>query len=123
MNDRITLNECLNDGSTIHAYYNPVAGAWFTYGISAFLLKELCKSHDILAIESYSEFLQMPCAFVVDIIDVSKHAVSSLSGDSSCRVMTVSGNVEDEDYISWASNLRKLQSNLKHYYHGQIMDC
>ncbi len=108
MNDQITLNECLNEGSTIHAYYNPIAGAWFSYGISAFLLKELCKSQGILAIESYSKTLQMPSSFVVDIIDIAKHADSSTKIDSSYYVLKVNQIADDEKYGSWASNLRKL---------------
>ncbi len=106
MNEAITLNECQNNGSTIHLYYNPVAGSWFSYGISAFLLKELCKANDILAIESYSDEYQMPSTFVMDIVDVIKFAAIVRSVDSYYAV-EVNDKVDEEQYMPWAAQLRR----------------
>ena len=33
MNDSITRNEILNDGKTIHLYFNGMVGLYVTYGI------------------------------------------------------------------------------------------
>ncbi len=100
----ITLNECQNTGNIIHLYYNSISGCWNAFGISAFLLKELCKAKNITAIESYSKEYQMPTSFVIDVVDVLKNATIIKSVDS-YYALEVEGKIED--YGSWASSLRK----------------
>ncbi len=107
MNEEIILNECRNDGSTIHIYYNAISGAWISYGISAFLLRNLCDGNGIPSIESYSEVLQMPSVFIVDIVDLNKCAASSRDIDSSYYILTVNEVADDDRYLPWASSLRK----------------
>ncbi len=103
--DLITLNECRNDGKTIYAYYQPISGAWFTYGISAYLLKNLCKKKGIQALETYSKDMQMPCVFVIDIVDVAKGIGVYKQSDSYYELIADTALV-DKEYVSWVKRLR-----------------
>ncbi len=103
--DIITINECNNDGKTIHVYYQPISGAWFAYGFSAFLLKNLCQYRDIQALESYSKEMQMPCVFVIDIVDVAQNVVSKYPFDNHC-IINIEKQAVMNDYTSWAKSLR-----------------
>ncbi len=92
--DIITINECNNDGKTIHVYYQPISGAWFAYGFSAFLLKNLCQYRDIQALESYSKEMQMPW-----------NVVSKYPFDNHC-IINIEKQAVMNDYTSWAKSLR-----------------
>lgn len=57
--DLITLNEVMNDGKTIHLYFDPEIGLYVAYGFSAFFT-----AHVVDVIASFSEELQMPVALL-----------------------------------------------------------
>lgn len=59
MTENITRNEILNDGKTVHLYFNGMIGLYVAYGISAFLLCNLTKTK-----ASYSVDMQMPVAVI-----------------------------------------------------------
>ncbi len=104
--DLITINECRNDGKTIYAYYQPISGAWFTYGISAYLLKQLCDRHNIQALETYSKEMQMPCVFIIDIVDIMSISTHKHISDNH-SIINVESQVDEKDYRIWAQDLRK----------------
>ncbi len=103
--DLITLNECRNDGKTIYAYYQPISGAWFTYGISAYLLKNLCKENGIQALETYSKEMQMPCVFVIDIVDVAQGRIVKKASSNYYELIS-EAELDNNEYRSWAKILR-----------------
>ena len=59
MNEDITRNEILNDGKTIHLYFNGMIGLYVAYGISAYLLTKYATAKP-----SYSDDMQMPVAVI-----------------------------------------------------------
>ena len=64
MTEIITKNEVLNDGKTIHLYFNSMVGLYVAYGVSAYLL---CKHAH--AKPSYSEEMLMPAAVAMRMFD------------------------------------------------------
>ncbi len=103
--DIVTLNECNNTGSYIHIYYYPIAGAWVSYGISAYLLGYFCKSKGIQTIESYSFELQMPSVIVMDAVDIAKQS-SVITNSGSYYLLDSDRKLDNDEYRSWASGLR-----------------
>lgn len=63
----ISINEEMNDGKTIHLYFNSEIGLYVAYGFSAFYA-----THIINSMASFSEDLQMP------VILMRKRDVSEL---------------------------------------------
>ena len=57
--DLITMNEVMNDGKTIHLYFNQEVGLYVAYGFSAFFA-----AHIVDIIASFSEDMQMPVALL-----------------------------------------------------------
>lgn len=53
--DQITLNEVMNDGKTVHLYYNEMVGCFTAYGYSAFYA-----THVVEPLCAFSKELQMP---------------------------------------------------------------
>lgn len=102
MNEDITKNEILNDGKTIHLYFNGMIGLYVAYGISAFLLTKYAKPKP-----SYSEAMQMP----VVVINAEHYEELSkqlgLSGKfKNYRCLKVEAAADMDEYMNWASELR-----------------
>lgn len=103
MNDIITRNEVLNDGKTVHLYFNGLVGLYVAYGYSAFLL-----SKTIAVSASYSWDMQMPVVVinavrqkeVVKILQEKKHTPAYY-----CFVTRDAVNMDE--YAEWAGELRE----------------
>lgn len=57
----ITIDEYENDGSFINLYYNELIGEWCAYGFSAYGLWLYCQSNGYDTLQSFSQYIQMPC--------------------------------------------------------------
>ena len=102
MNDNIIKNEILNDGSTIHLYFNGMIGLYAAYGISAFLLCNVLKCKG-----SYSNDMQMPVAVInVDHYEELTKKYNLTKNVSNYRCLAVGMEVDMEEYTEWASTLR-----------------
>ena len=102
MGENITRNEILNDGKTVHLYFNGMIGLYVAYGISAFLLCNLTKTK-----ASYSVDMQMP----VTVINVEHYEdlikkYNLAKSVSNYRRLTVDMVADKEEYTEWASALR-----------------
>ena len=102
MNENITRNEILNDGKSIHLYYNGMIGLYVTYGIYAYLL---CKyAH---AKPSYSEDMQMPVAVInAEHYEALETQLGLSKIFKNYRCLKVAEAYNEEEYDEWASQLR-----------------
>ena len=64
--DVITLNECKNDGTFLHLYFDKPMNVWAAYGLSAYKLRLFGKSNGCNNLREFSKELQMPCTIVGD---------------------------------------------------------
>lgn len=102
MNENITRNEILNDGKTIHLYFNGMIGLYVTYGISAFLLCKISKTK-----ASYSVDMQMPVAVInVEHYDELVEQFHLAKNVSNYRCLAVNIVADMGEYTEWASALR-----------------
>lgn len=102
MNVNITKNEILNDGKTIHLYFNGMIGLYVAYGISAYLL---CKN--ATAKPSYSDDMQMPVAVInVEHYEELTNRISLSKDASNYRCFVVETPADMDEYSEWASALR-----------------
>lgn len=102
MNDVITRNEVLNDGRSVHLYFNGLVGLYACYGVSAFLACRLSG-----ASPSYSSEMQMPVA----VLNADRCGRLVLQGTlvrdvRGYRCVRVSSPVSDDEYAAWACRLR-----------------
>lgn len=102
MNENITKNEILNDGKTIHLYFNGMIGLYVAYGISAFLLCKFAQAKP-----SYSEDMQMPVAVInAEHFEELKKELGLSKSFKNYRSLTVNKEVDMDDYSGWAGELR-----------------
>ena len=103
MNETITCNEVLNDGRTVHLYFDGRVGLHVAYGISAFLL-----SRAVEAAVSYSMDMQMPAAMVDTACRKRLEQRMEVLEDTHGYCCLRSGDSMDEaGYADWAGDLRK----------------
>jgi len=103
MNEKITLNEVMNDGKTIHLYFNGMIGLYVAYGISAYLL---CKNTK--AKPSYSEDMQMPVAVLnAEHYEEMKIKLGLSESVKNHRCFVVKEKADDDEYVEWANKLRE----------------
>lgn len=102
MNENIARNEILNDGKTIHLYFNGMIGLYVAYGISAFLL---CKN--AAAKPSYSDDMQMPVAVInAEHYEELTNRISLSKDAGNYRCLVVETPADMDEYKEWASQLR-----------------
>lgn len=102
MNEIITKNEILNDGRTIHLYFNGMIGLYMAYGISAYLL---CKYAN--AKPSYSDDMQMPVAVInVEHYEAIEKQLGQEKTFKNYRCLKVEKVYDENEYDKWASQLR-----------------
>ena len=107
MNESITRNEVLNDGKTIHLYFNSMIGLYVAYGISAFLLWK--HAH---AKPSYSEDMQMPVAVInAEHYEALKTQLGLSKTFKNYRCLKVDTPYNEEEYDEWAGKLREHNCN------------
>ena len=102
LNEDITKNEVLNDGKTIHLYFNSMVGLYVAYGVSAYLL---CKHAH--ARPSYSEEMQMPAAVInAGHYEELKKQIGLSKTIRNHRRLIVKDAADMDEYSEWASQLR-----------------
>lgn len=106
--DKITLNECANDGTKIYIYYSAETGMWSSFGYSAFALASLASKEGIDHIDSFSVQIQMPS---VVINNTGFKKIESIYGTDKIEngqylIEINSVNVDMEKYRQWTSDLR-----------------
>ena len=102
MSENITRNEVLNDGRTIHLYFNGMIGLYVAYGISAFLLTKYAKAKS-----SYSEDMQMPVAVInAEHYEELKRLLGLSKDIKNYRCLEVAETYNENEYDEWASQLR-----------------
>ncbi len=100
--DVISLREAMNDGKTIHLYYDDIVGVYLAFGLSAYFTTKLTEPY-----VSYSEAQQMPVALLrqkhvqelQQSLDMVEHTARSYYR------FTMSQQVEDAGYDTWASGI------------------
>lgn len=99
MNESITKNEILNDGKTIHLYFNGMIGLYVAYGISAFLLTKYANVKP-----SYSDDMQMPVAVInAEHYEEMKKQMELVKEFMNYRCMVVEEACDDKEYQEWAA--------------------
>ncbi len=108
----ITLNECNNDGYSIHLYFNPTVGIWTAYGISAYALRLFGKTHAQYNQRGFSEEMQMPCTVAdrhtIDILfsTINKEVLL----DETYLHFKLQDKIDIEAYRRWTAKLRNKAS-------------
>lgn len=102
MNEIITRNEVLNDGRSIHLYFNGFIGLYAAYGYSAFLLSKVTT-----VAPSYSESMQMPVVVMnTSHLEEVKSQLNMLSKGKGYYCLEVKQTFDEDAYDDWASELR-----------------
>ena len=102
MNENITKNEILNDGKTIHLYFNGMIGLYVAYGISAYLLCKYAKAKP-----SYSDDMQMPVAVInAEHYETLEEQLGLEKTFKNYRSLKVETAYDENEYDEWASALR-----------------
>ena len=103
--DRITMNEIVNDGRSIHMYFDEKTGRYMAFGASAYYLTKLLDAE--VLVTNYSKEMQMPIVAIttkyVEILKKQFHVVSFYEGYVHLRQEKA---FYEEDYSEWAENLR-----------------
>lgn len=107
--EKITLNECSNDGTKIYLYYLADVGMWISFGYSAFIVAHVTtKNGDMDYLESFSIQMQMPTVAInnkglkkiVTLYEVDQENTGQY-------MITFDSNfVDAEAYCEWTSTLR-----------------
>jgi lipopolysaccharide/colanic/teichoic acid biosynthesis glycosyltransferase len=114
MNSELIIsNEAKNDFSTIYLYFNKQMHSWIAYGYSAYSLRLITKKKFIDSIRGFSVTMQMP--YVVVNKDVLKwlrtdYAIT-LDSESEHAIITISEQVDVNDYTRWTSKLKDESSS------------
>lgn len=103
MSEIITRNEVLNDGKSIHLYYNGLIGLYMGYGFSAFILSKITT-----VAASYSEDMQMPVVVLNTAhVDEIKKQLDVVKQGKGYYCLTVEEAIDENEYDEWASKLRE----------------
>lgn len=101
--DLITMNEVMNDGKTIHLYFNPEIGLYVAYGFSAFFA-----AHIVDVIASFSEDMQMPVALLKKP-DVTELRLSCIKKQHDYHVyyhLELRNELGLDDYARWTDSVK-----------------
>ena len=114
MNSELIIsNEAKNDFSTVHLYFNEQMHSWIAYGYSAYSLRLITKKKFIDSIRGFSVTMQMP--YVVVNKDVLKRLRTdyaiTLDSESEHAIITISEQVDVNDYTRWTSKLKDESSS------------
>ena len=102
MNEIITQNEVMNDGKSIHLYFNGMMGLYAAYGYSAFIL-----SRKTTVSASYSDEMQMPVVVMNSAhLDEVKKDLKVVKQGKGYYCLAVEEGLDDKEYKNWACELR-----------------
>ena len=114
MNSELIIsNEAQNDFSTIHLYFNEQMHSWIAYGRSAYSLRLITKKRFIDSIRGFSATMQMPYVVVNKDLLKRLHSDYAVTVDSQSEhaVITISEQVDANDYARWTSKLKDESSS------------
>lgn len=101
MNEDLIKNEALNDGKTIHLYFNGMIGLYVAYGISAYLLCKYAQARPF-----YSDEMQMPAAVInTEHFEELRKKIGLSKKVGNYRCLKVNAPYNMDDYSEWASSL------------------
>ncbi|MEG1916129.1 MAG: hypothetical protein RR061_05560 [Muribaculaceae bacterium] len=106
--DKITQNECSNDGTKIHLYYSAEAEMWISFGYSAFILTSIVQNESINHIDNFSVQLQMP-SIIINNTTLKKVSTihKTIKVNKEQYVIVFGSNcVNAEEYREWTTALR-----------------
>ncbi len=106
--DIITLNECKNDGSYIHLYFQEDVASWVAYGLSAYALRLFAKANGYNNLRGFSQTLQMPFTLIGE--DAIKYIVQSAAETLDISDVYLSVRMYDmvnmSAYAQWTNKLK-----------------
>ncbi len=106
----ITINECVNDGTGVHLYYNDNNDTWIAYGVSAYILSQI-GMEPMNIVYGYSNEIQMPYA------KADKRVMKKLFGNDSEEYSRnvaylkfwLSEPVNLDNYVRWAKQVKQFR--------------
>ena len=104
----VTLNECKNDGTFLHLYFDKPMNVWAAYGLSAYRLRLFGKSNGCNNLREFSKELQMPCTIVGEdaIPCLLQHATVLQQMDDSYLQIRMQDAVDMSAYMKWINKLK-----------------
>lgn len=108
--DAVTLNECRNDGSFIHLYFDASASVWSAYGLSAYNLYLSMEVQEVynLLLCGFSKTLQMPCVTVgTEVFPLLSRLGIPLREISGYRLFRMFDAVDMSAYLKWTNRVKK----------------
>lgn len=105
MDDKIVINEVMNEGREVHVYFNNMTGLNIAFGQSAYIVSKYVPD----AMLSYSPQLQMPVVQLTkeqtqklfDVLHVVKDAKQGHV------LIELTESIDNEGYMDWAGKLRE----------------
>lgn len=105
----VLSNEKVNDGQTIHLYYNTSAGVWMSYGYSAYQMRLCVKNVGMDNLRTYSHNMEMPCVKVGTMaMEKVRKLVEVVEEQEDVYLkIRLKQPFDKEDYAVWVSRLRE----------------
>lgn len=103
--DLVTLNEVLNNGTSIYFYQEEKTEAWVAYGYSAYLLSQ---RKELKHLAGFSEHMQMPwaCITKVDFRNIVRDNTKTIECKDGFYVLPTETKVDEEAYQNWVVSLK-----------------
>lgn len=107
--DAITLNECKNDGSYIHIYYQEHLAKWTAYGISAYILERMAADGKAARITDYSYRMMMPSVTLAssELQKLLSTGYSIKENPDSPITIRSNMSISMDNYLLWVTDLRE----------------
>ena len=109
MNAEIIIwNECINDNSRIHLYWDERVGLWCAFGISAFGVALWLKDNGIKGNSHYSEEMCMPVTLLAlsKLMSLAQNAADIEEMTGTYVRLRMAHGIDIEVYSVWACRLR-----------------
>ena len=104
VNEKITVNEVMNNGRQVHLYYDPTMGEYQAYGYSAYIINHTNPS----IFPTYSEDKQMPMVVVNDaqINNLKKKLDEIMYIEDEYYLFETQKPITENDYAKWVAKVR-----------------
>lgn len=109
MNAEIVIwNECINDNSRIHLYWNGRIGLWCAFGVSAFWGALWLKTNDMKDNSHYSEEMCMPVTLLAldQVMTLAQTAADIEEMTTTYVCLRMVEKIDNQNYSAWANRLR-----------------
>ena len=103
--DLVTLNEVLNDGSSIFFYQEETTDAWVAWGYSAYLLSQMS---GVNKLSSFSDKMQMPCVCIsqADFKGIVRNHMATMECKDGYYLLRTTSQVDEDAYQEWVTSLK-----------------